>query len=73
MATQNNYYTQEEAITRKCPEYSTELYHGETRAAILSTPCIGWGCADWIWHDELNDEGKLQGRCGKINLPEKEK
>jgi hypothetical protein len=66
MTTQLNYYTNEEAHTKVCPEVSFKTNKGEIRSAPLTIHCIGSKCSDWVWHSELTDEGLRQGHCGKL-------
>ena len=66
MATHINYYTNEEAQNLMCPEVKTRTYKGTIQAYNLKRKCIGSACAEWYWHEELNNEGLKQGHCGKI-------
>ena len=68
MGTELNYYTNQEAYMKICPEVHETNYHGRPKPDPLKVHCIGSNCADWIWHKNLNDEGLPQGRCGKIEL-----
>jgi hypothetical protein len=67
MATQINYYTREEALTKVCPRVNLKTVKGELKAAPLNIHCVGDMCLNWIWSRHLNDEGKQQGTCG--NMP----
>ena len=61
-----NYYTNQEAYEKICPEVHMINFKGSSLVRPLGVHCIGSKCADWEWHTELNDDGIAQGHCGKV-------